>query len=457
MKSIRSRLVTVAVVCLAAVAAVATPAGAAEASPSPQSIIPGCAWGSDWGLVQNRDTIFANPAINIGAPDSSANYWTLVYTYEPGETITLNGTFPDARFQSFEVYSGEGSPFLNSTLTDYQIAPDPGSINPFQADPHRWSPSGRHHGGRAGERYTVTLSPDAQPGEANTLPLGPPGQQAGAIDAVSMRVYLQTGGVWAVPAPTVTFSYDGVTQQVPPCSRQQETFPGLFSSDASAASNALTEPVTSNDSGASGSPGEIVRPFFATASLGFGANGDTQYLEADVNPPSNGDVLVVKGKLPTTVHGSHPQPWPSPGADLRYWSLCDYDNSGQSTVINQLADGQLDYGCRNEDQTRVSRDGDYTFVLGTEAQRRAIERIPGVTFLPFSAADPTGTADLLIRNMLPSASFTQFVDSWPTNETLTPAQAAAADEQAMGRYYPELSWSTIPALERSARRGHTGR
>ena len=304
MRSIRSRLTAVAVGSLAAVAAIATPVGAIESSPSPQSIFPGCAWGSDWGEVINPDTLLANPALNVGEPDNSANYWKLDYTYEPGETITLNGTFPDARFQSFQVYVAPGHAFPNSVLTDYEIAPDRGSINPFQPGSDPWPPIEDHHGGRPGEHYTVTLSSDAQPGETNTLPLGPPGQEAGASDLVMMRDYLQTGGEWAVPAPSVTFSYDGVSKLVPPCTREQETFPGSTSSDAAASALPAASVTHAAPTPTGGSPGEIVAPFWETT-VGPSANLDTQYLEAIIRPPANGEVLVVKGKFlrPSTAPG----------------------------------------------------------------------------------------------------------------------------------------------------------
>jgi hypothetical protein len=489
MKSVRFRLAAVVVGCLAAVAAAgvadgvesspSAAAGVADAvvsTPSPESIFPGCAWGAAWGEVVNTDTELAHPALNAVEPDNSASYWILTYTYEPGETITLNGTYPDSRFWSFQVGT--------QVLTDYQIAPDPGSVNPFQPA------SGPRQGGHPSEQYTVTLSSDAQPGETNTLPLAPSGDQPGATVSMTMRDYLQNGGVWAVPAPSVTFSYEGVSQLIPACSREQMAYPGSTTPDASTqsaasvtndapsptgSSSAVTSQIAprsvaaesaaddststvSSTETSSGSPGEINVPFYATAPSGPAGNQDTQYLAANVTPPTNGDVLVVKGKVPTTTYGDTAQPWPSPGVDLRYWSLCDYTTAG-ALVVNDLSPnylwgGQVDWGCRNNDQIRVSSEGHYTIVIGTEAQRAAIENIPGVTFLPFSEAFPAEATSLLIRNQQPSPSFAQVIATWPTAATQTPAQAAAADEQAMGAYYPTLSFSTISALEQSAVQGH---
>ncbi len=480
MKSIRSRLAVIAVGTLAAAVAVGV-AGAAESPPSPESIFPVCVWGANGGEVVNTDTELIHPALNALEPDNSASYWLLTYTYEPGETITFNGTYPDSRFQSFQVGT--------EVLTDYQISPDPGSTDPFRPG------SGAAHSGHAGRHYTVTLSSDAQPGETNTLPLAPPGQEPGATVTMTMRDYLQKGGVWAVPAPSVTFNYEGVSKTVPACSREQMAYPGSTTADASAASTQPAAAVTgdappsrgsasassselasssvaaesaaqsstsaqSSTDTTSGSPGLINVPFYATAPSGPAGNQDTQYLAASVVPPTNGEVLVVKGKVPTTTHGDTAQPWPAPGVDLRYWSLCAYTTAG-ATVVNHLAAKQLwggpvDWGCRNSDQTNVSSDGEYTFVVGTEAQRAAIEKIPDVTFLPFSQAFPAEVTPLLIRNQLPSASFAQVIGTWPTAKTQTPAETAPLDEQAMGDYYPKLSFSTIPALEQSTRQGHRG-
>jgi hypothetical protein len=58
-------------------------------------------------------------------------------------------------------------------------------------------------------------------------------------------------------------------------------------------------------------------------------------------------------------------------------------------VVNPLPDGTTDIGCRYDEQTKLSAAGEYTFVIGTESQRAAIEQMPDVTFLPFSSAQPT--------------------------------------------------------------------
>ena len=142
-----------------AIAAFAAPgvASAASVSALPASagpVTPACAW--------NEAAAWTS---NTAAPDSSAVYWVLPFTVQDGLQISLAGRFPDARFASFQVYKTGGGDFttngVSDALTDYQIKPDRGSVNPWQ------------HRHQAGGKFAVTVQSDAAPGEANTLPLAP--------------------------------------------------------------------------------------------------------------------------------------------------------------------------------------------------------------------------------------------------------------------------------------------
>jgi hypothetical protein len=80
------------------------------------------------------------------------------------------------------------------------------------------------------------------------------------------------------------------------------------------------------------------------------------------------------------------------------------------------------------------------FVVGTEAQRAAIERIPGATFLPFSTAQPTTTSVLLLRDMLVNPGFAEAIQNVPENAS---AALAAA---VMGPYYPRTAICPLTTL-----------
>jgi len=141
-------------------------------------------------------------------------------------------------------------------------------------------------------------------------------------------------------------------------------------------------------------------------------------------------VVVVTGKAPAFAPGSHPLPWPARGEDVRYWSMCiGVGITGVPVVANALPGGGTDYGCRADEATRLNAAGDYTYVIGSESQRAATSRVPGVTFLPFSTAQASRLYLLGLRSVLVSSSFGYS----PRSVTQANDPAAAA---VMGPYYP---------------------
>ncbi len=156
-------------------------------------------------------------------------------------------------------------------------------------------------------------------------------------------------------------------------------------------------------------------------------NVDAASVGAYVMRPAPSEVLVVTAKAPTFPTGSHPAPWPAPGVDIRYWSMCI--GSGTSklpTVVNRLPGGQVGYGCRADDQTKVNAAEDYTYVIGSETQRAAISRVTGTTFMPFSDNQTTPLYLLWLRNELVNPDFAQ------SAEAVAQADDGAAAATAMG-------------------------
>lgn len=395
-------------------------APAAPSAESPQPVTPACAW--PW--VTNLDTLVTNPETNYSNPDVQSAYWIMDYTVQMGLRITLSGRYPDSRYMSFEVYAGDGAQFtangVGSTLTDYQIAPDPGSVSPWQ---HRAMPGGR---------YTVTLRSDAARGEVNTLPLAPPGTPDGALGLLFLRVYVPAHDDPAqVPLPTVTFSLGDVSKRLSTCA--PDTMPPP---------PAITPPSGTPSPPPTGTAGKFV-PFSRPRVGDHTSDADAGYLFAGVIPPASGDVLVIRAKAPTAPAGMSPAPWPLPGEDVQYWSLCiDVDLSTMPVVVNKLPGGKVDYGCRYDGQTAIDRSGYYTYVVGTEAQRTAIDRIPGATFVPFSTAYPTGAHVLILRNMVAAPGFAEAIQNVPENGSAVSAEAI------MGPYYPRMVVCPLAVLAR---------
>lgn len=356
---------------------------------------------------------------NIAFPDAAAVYWVQPIVGSPGTRIVLSGSFPDARYTSVDVYTPGG---VGTALPDYRIAPQPGSVNPWQ---RQAAPGGR---------YTVTIRPDPAAGQADTLPL-PAGTTSRHPGYLIYRVYLPAGGdSLAVPVPVLTVEQGHAARTLPACRTRNAQVPA---------------PVTASAAGTSGSGATAPPPpqlaFYKPAQSTFNnaglANVDTSYVLAYLIRPSAADVVVVTAKAPTFAPGSHPSPWSARGEDVRYWSMCvGVGIRLVPTVANKLPGGGADYGCRADEATRLNAAGDYTYVIGSESQRAAISRVPGVTFLPFSTTHPTGLYLLALRNMLVSPSFAH------SPQGIAQADDPAAAAAVMGPYYPRAAVCPLATL-----------
>lgn len=367
-----------------------------------------CAWPTAIGPQENNLALDA---------DTAARYWIQPIMASGNTRIVISGRYPDARYASLSVYLPDGRSFtsngVSSSLPDYRIAPRSGSLNPWQ---RQAAPGGR---------FTVTVTAHTSPGQTNTLPL-PAGATSQHPGWLFYRVYLPAG---RVPLPVLTVQQGDATTTLPACQRPGSRLPVA----AGPPGTVLTGP----------SPGQTPPPleFFVPPTGELFPNADTAYVIAYFSRPPATDVVVVTAKAPTFAPGTSPSPWPARGEDMRYWSMCVGEGIGLRTVVNQLPGGQTDYGCRADEATRVNPAGDYVYVIGSESQRAAIDRVPGVTFLPFAAVQTGSVYLLALRNTLVSGSFTHSV------EDVTQAYDAAAAAAAMGPYYPRASVCSLVSLE----------
>ncbi|HTW07619.1 MAG TPA: hypothetical protein VME46_08920 [Acidimicrobiales bacterium] len=389
----------------------------ASASPlwtaqSSRSQAPACAWPVEDSYL----------TANSGLPDTAAWYWGQSFAIHQGTQVVVSGIYPDARFASFTVYSSSELPFTSngvaSSLSDFQIAPDRGSANPWR----RVAAPGGH--------FTLKLRMQVSPGQVNVLPLAPAGVNSG-VGYLEYRVYLPASrDASHIALPHITVENRGSTQQLQACTSHTTAIPPPVR-------HTTTTQATARRTGV---PGPL--QFFRAAFRTYFPNPGTAYLLAYTTPPTASQVIVVTGKAPTSPPGAHPSIWPSAREQVRYWSMCV--NIGEGTdpvVVNHLPDGHTDLGCRADDATKLSVGGTYTYVIGTEAQRASIERAPGVTFLPLSRAQPAAPLYLLaMRYTLANPSF-PFA---PQNIVQTLSAPAAA--RAMGAYYPHARLCSLSAL-----------
>jgi hypothetical protein len=374
---------------------------------------------------------------NFQFPDNAARYWIMPFDTQQYKTMTIKGTYPNIRYFSFAAYETIDYDAANNTnegfylspeghLYDAQIAPDPGSINPFVPP-----------GGRNGT-YTVVIS-RADPSSGNTIGV------SHDLVWVLLRMYIadadpSLGGqslMGGVPLPSITLTdKDGGSLQLETCR------PVNNWSDLSAFVQFLFPPEVDlrvNE----GTPSSD-RLWFASPAKPptfLWPNPDGKYLmmwPGDKYQP--GRIIVIHGKapgFPDTFNGS-PIWVPSRGfrsVDVRYWAMCNNDFALPLSVVD----------CATDLTTRLEG-GYYTIVISDDRQRPDWLR-PNINWLPWGDEYPKLVA---FRNMLDAADFPYAVQkAWANcgfNFTFDNLDRSLLDDQGqcsqdeMGDYYPVAAW-----------------
>jgi hypothetical protein len=374
-------------------------------------------------------TRFDADTVNVLFPDSSAQYWTGSYRAIPGTHIRIDGIYPYARYTSWNVYDPILRPFTHAY--DAQIAPDPGSANPFLPGADRTTPVEQR-------RYTLYITFDAsfKPGP-NTIYVDP---QKNPVGFFTLRVYVPdkgrdvTGGV-GIPQVTWQPNSEGAPAFTSPCTTTQK--PSI---------SAITEAYAQQDGPETGPPvpgrpkpewhkftnlcqagddlffdnpyGDQIpdsgqSPCSNFGNGGFLSNMDNAYVYTGLTR-YYGRALVIHGKAPTFADTyPHAKTMPS-GEQLRYWSICQNDPYNQRYI-----------GCLRDDQVKLDKDGYYTIYVSRPADRPKKAK----NWIPWGP-QPWGT--LIYRHMLPAPDFSGAIQ-----------QASYGTERAsMGAYYPDAHYVT---------------
>ena len=350
---------------------------------------------------------------NVLALDTNAVYWGGTYAALPGTRIRIEGQYPHSRYISWNLYDAAARPI--DALADVQLAPQPGSTNPFLPGASR----------TAAERsYTAFIEVGPRPDQPapNTIYTG--SSNGGTF---LYRVYVPDRGRDAkggVPLPNVSLEPAGGAGGAPGldgCRELQAPYAQPLN-DLIAGSPAAPDPTGDGK----GYPGRNPPRWWLFENLcgsavdvlldnedgeafhpdargrcgdgpGFLSNRDIAYVFTGTSR-GFGELLVLRGRAPSFARTRRgPATMPS-GHQLRYWSFCQYEPATQRVIA-----------CRSDDRVRVGPRGFYKIVVSTASERpRNARRRCGVTWLAWG---PQSQGLLIYRHMLAAPSFEQAIQN----------------------------------------------
>jgi hypothetical protein len=348
----------------------------------------------------------------------------------PGTRIRIDGIFPYARYTSWNVYDPLLRPFAKAS--DFQLQPDPGSVNPYlPGAPRSTAIAQRHYA------LFIAFSPTDHPGP-NTIYVDRTAHPAGLF---TLRVYEPdqgrdvTGGVGLPQITWEAMSSAGPPAVSSPCRGLEKPTSSALSGGYAGQNGAGTGPpypgrnppdwhrfVNLCQAGADllfdnalgdRLPNGGQNPCGNFGSGGFLSNIDNAYVYAFVSQ-GFGPIVVFHAQAPTFA-ATHPDAAVMPsGVQVRYWSFCQNDPFSERYVA-----------CLRDDQV-VQPGGGYTIVLSQPGDWPAVaqERCRNVvSWIPWGP-QPQGV--VLYRQMLSDPSFSRAI-----------AKVAYGSEASqMGAYYP---------------------
>lgn len=406
-------------------------------------------------------------------PDTQSTYFLSRFAVPAGSTLTLRGSFPRARYFKFALYKAEGGTFVSigEDLAGKDIAPDPGSTNPFVVGADRLAEP---------RDYTVSILAEDAPGEPkdrkpNTLYAGADGGDRQLV----LRIYLSDQGSdgagwgpWAsaahprgLPSLEGTLAdgtrvtgeaavaafgrpFGGATAQ-PFTAAQWHAL--VTSKDNDPALDPATAPARKQPRwekywnikysilGSFKTPAERAKIPYA-GPIDGGGDPDTQYFFVQLSRKF-GPVFVTRGKMPTfpnTYSGATGRGLEiMPKGQVQYFSVVSCEAAPSGQIVDGLADMQIP----------LDDNGNYTIVYSRKQDRPANATAEnGVAWIEWSPRGegldtPENREDfgmLMMRIMAPDPDWAE-----------SPAKVTRPgdEEKVMGSYYPRGEYMTKAAFE----------
>jgi len=366
---------------------------------------------SPWNLAFPRTLFFT---------DLHANYPMRYYQSDPSLEMVIQGDYPYCAYFSFIAYDADHRPI--ASIHDSQIAPDPGSINPFRPGEEFNAPNRRF---TLIVRWTAPAEGSAETGfrgiqsaRGNVLYLGT--REDGRENPEGLlgyRRYLPSEGLdedCGVKKPLVYFRKisDGSLVKPPSPGLDKIRARWLMLRKAGAIPTALLSGRKAwQESRSVGKEPDRVLQWRRSVQAA-GENPETVYLIAGVKPDPK-QLLLIRWKAPTFPDTYHLYNITG-REDMRYWSLSFA--SSRSFTLFTLADAEAVIG----------PDGYVNLVVGFGAPRPTEATAEnGYTWVNLKGKP---VSILVYRNMVPSLDFPYLAGAVPAGEMVS---------DQLGEYLPQ--------------------
>jgi hypothetical protein len=482
-RRLTARLATVAAASTMA-ALVAAPAQALAQDDIPGDPVDPC--NRFWGGSLNRETLATS---NFNYPDEFASYWGSNWPFglPEGAEIVLRGSFPHARYMSFNTYNFNQPPVSrgpNDALSDVQIEPDPGSTNPYEPGAARDATN---------RDYTIRIVsglPPADPGDRppNTLYTGREpalgvslvyriylGDKGTSVDGDAgipqAEIHLADGTVISeepdpeladpvcealqvrrlggrpqglIDVPTYArlrtkTLVDGVEVNVPPPATHPSVDPARWERFFNYR-YALVGQFYETYPGFS-TP-LVDRSTIPSAATGGPLSNKDAYPMVAFGDRGHGELMVIHGRAPTVPSTFEGDQEMGTG-QVRYWSFCQ--NEFQSSEF---------VDCLFDEDVPIARDGTYTIVTGLSTDRpRNAKRPCGVAWLEWPSngdgardyvegGDPLGIPGTLLppekggRREMGLIAYRQLLPDPGFEHGLNSVELPGTEAAVLGEYMP---------------------
>jgi hypothetical protein len=402
-------------------------------------------------------------------PDQGSTYFVGQFHLPKGASLTIRGEFPHARYFSYTVAAqlGNGQLGNGDFLRDNEIQPDEGSHNPFHRTSHR---------DVTPRKYILKLvQGDAPPREErphNTLYTSSDSEDA-AIH-LALRHYIPDAGYDGTGnaelrqsqiygLPEVVLNLPDGTQLTGPamckalrCSKDGESH-GYSLGDwlslvkgSSDPTNAPAVPTPAfqrfwdTNYNVTGSfvtdPAKRVQQYPPNSEGGFANNPDTIYLTASFSLYF-GQVVVIRGKMPThpkTRH--HQETWPL-DAQVRYWSVTTGGSAPSGAGWASVFD----------EEVPLDEHGNFTLVMSWPEDRpKNATKENGVAWIDFG----NGEGHYIGARSWVNVVYFRYMNpnpDWPHSPAKIPVptqeQPIPQDAAVMQEYYPRAIYMSKADFE----------